>query len=274
VQTRPAQQPVGQDVESQTHAPATHRCPVEHAGAAPHRQFPPAAQESAVTLLHARHAEPPEPQLATDAAVHTAPLQQPLGQLTPSHAPPVHTPPVQLWPAAHEGLEPQRHWPVAEQRLAFVGSHAMQESPPAPQLASSRGLQVLPEQQPVGHEVASQTHRPPTHRWPPAHASPGPQPQPPLAHESARWMLQEEQAPPIAPQLESDIALQVWPTQHPPGQDVASQTHAPPRHRWPVPQGTPAPHWQKPVAPHSPAFAGSQVRHAEARVPHVSRSRG
>ena len=46
-------------------------------------------------------------------------------------------------------------------------------------------------------------------------------------------MSQEEQAPPIAPQLDSDIALQVDPTQQPPGQDVASQTQAPFEQRCP-----------------------------------------
>lgn len=274
MQTSPAQQPFAHEVASQTQAPARHRWPVAHEGLAPHWQLPPAAQVSAVVGLQLEHAEPPEPQVVVEAGVQVGPLQQPLGQLIPSHAPPVHTPPVQVCPGAQLGLGPQRHWPLAEQTFALVASQATQESPPAPQVASARALQVFPEQQPVAQEVASHTHSPPTHRWPPAHAAPEPQPQPPPEHESARSTLQVEQAPPTAPQDDSDIALQVWPTQHPPGHEVASHTQVPPAQRWPVPQGTPVPHWQNPVAPQAPLFAGSQVRHAEPRVPQVNRLRG
>ncbi len=100
----------------------------------------------------------------------------------------------------------------------------------------------MPMQQPLAHDVASHTHRPPTHRWPPAQAGPEPQPQLPSAHESLRSRLHEVQAPPTIPQLDSDMALQVVPAQQPPGQEVASQTQLPPLHRWPVPQGMLGPH--------------------------------
>ncbi len=59
--------------------------------------------------LHETQAEPPEPHLLVEGVVQAAALQQPLGQLSPSHAPPTHTPPLHVWPEAHEGLVPQRH---------------------------------------------------------------------------------------------------------------------------------------------------------------------
>jgi hypothetical protein len=40
-------------------------------------------------------------------------------------------------------------------------------------------LHVAPEQHPLAHEVASQTHWPPLHRWPPVHAGPPPHAQSP-----------------------------------------------------------------------------------------------
>ncbi len=76
-----------------------------------------------------------------------------------------------------------------------------------------------PLQQPLGHEIASQTHRPlPLHSCPAAHAP--------------------HAAPPVPQELlDSDTygSLVPLPVQQPPGHEVASQTHSPlPLHSRPV----------------------------------------
>ncbi|GMU61184.1 MAG: hypothetical protein AMXMBFR34_29470 [Myxococcaceae bacterium] len=55
------QHPVGQLVESHTHAPETQRCPTAHAALLPHRHTP-LAQESAFVVSQAVQAPPPVPQ--------------------------------------------------------------------------------------------------------------------------------------------------------------------------------------------------------------------
>lgn len=79
-----------------------------------------------------------------------AAVQQPLG-----HEPPPH---VQA-PAVHDSPD----------------AHAAHATPPVPQAApdcDEVGTHVLPLQQPVAHEVASQTHRPAVlHSWPVAHVA-------------------------------------------------------------------------------------------------------
>ena len=68
-------------------------------------------------------------------------------------------------------------------------------------------MHVFPLQQPVGHDVALQTHLPAEHAWP---------------------LAQAEHAAPAAPQLAADG---VWhlpsASQQPLGHEVASQTHLP-----------------------------------------------
>jgi hypothetical protein len=61
----PAQQPLGQEVPSHTHAPATHRWPAAHAAPVPHRHPIPATQLLAV-IPQFKQAAPPEPQVASD----------------------------------------------------------------------------------------------------------------------------------------------------------------------------------------------------------------
>jgi hypothetical protein len=127
---------------------------------------------------------------------------------------------------------------------------------------------VLPLQQPLGHEVALQTHWPmPLHCWPAAQAThavpplphevfdsaengsqvdplqqPAQELVPPHEHEPALQVSPEPQAAhatPPTPQRDEvceDGATQVMPLQHPVGHDVASQTHWPVLllHSWPV----------------------------------------
>jgi hypothetical protein len=59
--------------------------------------------------------------------------------------------------------------------------HAAQEAPDVPQaLGAVPFSHVDPEQQPLGHEAASQTHVPFEQRCPSPHAGPAPHVQPPL----------------------------------------------------------------------------------------------
>jgi hypothetical protein len=181
----PLQQPVGQEVESQTHWPFAllHSWPDAHAvqlaPAAPHELFDsdpyashapaavqqPAGQEAAsqthcpVALLHswpatqALHVAPPAPHEPFDSfpsASHDDPLQQ------PPHDEPPHeqTPLEQVSPLPH-------------------ALHAAPAVPHSPAVSDAQGTQVLPLQHPCGHEVASHTHAPVAllHSWPATHAA-------------------------------------------------------------------------------------------------------
>jgi hypothetical protein len=62
--------------------------------------------------------------------------------------------------------------------------------------------------------------------------------------------------------------LHVAPLQHPAAHEVASQTQAPPEHRWPAPQGLPDPHVQTPAV-HPSALVGSHATHAAPPPPHA-----
>jgi len=54
-------------------------------------------QLSASAALHATHEEPALPQLESERGMlHEAPAQQPIGQLTALHAPPLHAPTVHI----------------------------------------------------------------------------------------------------------------------------------------------------------------------------------
>jgi hypothetical protein len=121
-------------------------------------------QLSASIGSHAVQAEPPPPHWVSDGEMQTAPRQQPLGQLVPLQAPPVQIPLLQICPGPQAGPAPHRHRPPALQVLELSASQATHVSPPMPQVMRLRVLQVEPTQQPAAHEVASQTHWPPTHR--------------------------------------------------------------------------------------------------------------
>jgi hypothetical protein len=116
----PLQQPFGQDVASQTH------CPVDvlHRWPEPHAaQVVPAAPQAPLVSLASR--------------LHVPPLQQ------PAHDPPPH-----------------EHAPLEH---VCPGAHAAHAPPALPhELADwePNATQVLPLQQPFGHEVASHTHWP------------------------------------------------------------------------------------------------------------------
>jgi hypothetical protein len=221
---------------------------------------------------HTSQAPPPTPHDAGLALVWQVPCaQQPVGHEVPSQT---QVLPMQRWPTAHAGPPPQRQPPPDEQ-LSARRSQAVQVEPASPHVASDRVSQVVPSQQPLGHEVASQTHRPPAQRWPPAQAAPAPQRQlPSWPHKSDLPGSQVAHAAPPFPQLASERALHVVPSQQPPAHEVASQTHAPFMQRWPSWQGGPPPQRQAPVTEQVSAVAGSQLLQAAAPVPQVLAERG
>ncbi len=61
---------------------------------------------------------------------------------------------------------PQWQAPSEEHVSALRESQATQGAPAVPQVANDRIRQAVPEQQPEGHEVASQTHAPSMQCWP------------------------------------------------------------------------------------------------------------
>jgi hypothetical protein len=202
--TPPEQQPLAQDVELQTQVPAEHTWPAPHAGPAPHLQAP-AVQLSAVPGAHGMHAPPPVPHAPSEGVLHVSPEQQPLAhvEVHPLQAPLLHvSTPAQAW----------------------------QPDPPLPQaLALVPVSQAAPLQQPVGHDVPSQTQVPPRHRWPALQAAPVPQAHAPVpSHWSDATGSQRMQVFPAGAHAVAESGLHVAPAQHPLGHEVASQVHTDP----------------------------------------------
>ena len=168
-------------------------------------------------------AAPPIPHVVVDDAAQVEPEQQPLGQLVGLQS--LQTPPAQIRPA--------QSW---------------QTAPPAPHaLLAVPVRQVVPEQQPLAHDVRSQTHIPLTHRWPVAHGAPLPHWQAPVAEQRSDAAPQLTQALPETPQLATPAVLHVVPLQQPAWHDSVSQMHAPPTQRCPAAQAGPAPHEHAPA---------------------------
>ncbi len=135
---------------------------------------------------------------------------------------------------------------------------------------------LAPLQQPFGHEVASHTHVPLTHRWPDAQTAPRlPQLQSPLRQLSASVALHEVQARPGFPHSETVVGVVQTPLlQHPFGQLAALHTHWPPTHCWLLPQGFVPPHRHRPAASQVSAFVGSQGAQARPPKPHLPSAGG
>ncbi len=161
--------------------------------------------------------------------------------------PHLHAPPVQLFDA--------------------LGLHATQAAPAVPQVAAVLALQTSPTQQPLAHEVASQTHWLLRQRVPGPHAGPEPQVQVPLVQLSAVVAVQAWQAAPGWAQLDSDWAVQTLPAQQPLAHEEALHTHVPPLQIWPAAHAAPLPHAQLPVALHEAAIIVSQARQVEPPEP-------
>lgn len=189
------------------------------------------------------HAAPPRPHVAVDGAAQVEPEQQPPGQFVVLQL--LQTPPEQMRPA--------QSW---------------QAAPPLPHaLLAVPATQVVPEQQPLGHDVRSQTHAPLTQRWPVPQGAAVPHWHVPVVEQVSEPAPQLMQALPETPQLAGAAVLHVVPAQHPLRHESASQMHAPLTHRWPLAQAAPAPHEHAPVDEQPSATAGSQVMHAAPAEP-------
>jgi hypothetical protein len=116
---------------------------------------------------------------------------------------------------------------ASHEQVPFVASqtplaHALHAAPAVPHSAADcdvNGTQVLPLQQPVGHDVASQMHADAVfeHSCPDPH---DPHVAPPVPHEEV---------------VCDAYGTQVFPLQQPFAHEVASQTHCPlPLHSWPA----------------------------------------
>jgi hypothetical protein len=244
-QVVPLQHPVGHEVALQTQAPAEHSWPTAHSETFPHMQSPMAEQPSALVASHATHDSPPNPQDAGDRALHVGPEQHPVAHVD---AHPLHVPLLHVSPPGHD-------W------------HCVPPLPHAPTLLPVWHVPL--EQHPSGHETPSHWHVPFKQRCPAAHAPPVPHLQLPSPHESADPVAHTAHAWPTAAQAVRESAVQVVPSQHPFGHDVASQTHTWFAQCSPGLHGVPDPHWQTPMPEQESAATGSHVTHVDPTSPQL-----
>jgi hypothetical protein len=180
-------------------------------------------QLSVVVALQVVQVPPPVPHSANEFTSHVFPLQHPVGHDVALHT---HWPPMHAWPVAHWAPVPQVHAPLvhASERLGSQVVHAL---PPVPQEVCEAVVQVVPLQQPVGHDVPSQPHEPATQCWPAAHAGLAPQVQTPLALQVSALTPHAMQAAPPVPQALVDGVLHTAPVQHPFGHPAAHEPQTP-----------------------------------------------
>jgi hypothetical protein len=242
----PWQQPVGHDVELQTHAMFRQTWPAPHAGPVPQLQAPDAEQLSAFVESHAEHALPPEPQAVIDGVSHVAPEQHPLAHVCVQ---PEHALPAQL---DGDGQGLQEDPPVPHASFAVPGMHWL----------------VL-EQHPLGHDVALQTQAPPMHSCPAWHAALPPHVQTPaLEHPSAVAPHVAHEAPAV-PHAEGPGCSHTPLLQHPEGQDCALQTHWPFMHARPTPHAAPVPQEHVPRTLQPSDWVMLQIVQEAPPVPHA-----
>jgi hypothetical protein len=158
-QTLPLQHPPAHELALQTHAPLTHACPIAHCAEDPHLHAP-LVHESVRDPSHTEQAAPSVPHCDTDGVMQVAPEQHPVGHEPLAPVVHAHWPPTHACPAAQGAPLPHAQSPIAEQRSALSGSHAVHASPPKPQAVVDRARQVGPEQQPVAHDDAHPEHTP------------------------------------------------------------------------------------------------------------------
>ena len=261
LQVVPLQQPFGQLVASQTHWPLTQRWPEPQAALKPHLHWPPPQLSAMAPQL--MQAVPWLPHWLTETVWQRLPWQQAFGQLVASQ---VQAPFTQCWPAAQGAPVPHLQAPLVQ--LSAVMPQATQARPEVPQLPRAGWVQLLPAQQPCGHEVESQTQAPLTQCWPMTQAEPVPHAQAPLRQESALPAAQAEQLPPIGPQALVETLVQTLPAQQPVVQEFALQTQAPLTHCWPGWQAGPVPQ-EQPLPVQALAVTVLQATHAAPPVPHA-----
>jgi hypothetical protein len=173
-------------------------------------------------LPHAWHCEPPIPHAGpVGGEVQTLPVQHPLAHDVEVQT---QTPLEQACPALQAAPAPHRQTPDGEQLSAVVALQATQALPSIPQLPKSEVSQVLPLQQPVGHDAELHTQCPETHACPAPHASDEPQLHlPDVEQLSALDEVHWAHATPPRPQLLNAGASQLAPEQQPVAQFVDVQ---------------------------------------------------
>lgn len=195
--------------------------------AAPQLEHEPAAQ--VLPPVHAVHVEPAEPHdTVVVPARHVVPSQHPAHEV-PSQT---HAPPAQCWPTVHAAPPPHVQVPVAEQPSERPSAaQSVQRPPAAPHEVGERDMQSLPAQHPVGHELASHTHAPPTHAWPALHETPAPHAHvPSAAHRSERRSHAAHATPPAPHALAVVEVTQLAPEQQPAHVTALQPAHTPPTH--------------------------------------------
>ena len=131
----------------------------------------------------------------------------------------------------------------------WPAGQVVQALPPPPHELTLSPVKHAPaEQQPVGHDVLSQTQVLATQRCPGAQLAPVPHRQTPVAEQLSDRASQATQLAPALPQVATERVEQIAPLQQPPGHDVPSQTHSPLSQRWPPAHAGDAPHAQVPSA--------------------------
>lgn len=105
----------------------------------------------------------PPPQVLTVGELHEVPLQQPLVHEDALHA---QAPPTHCWPDTQAAPPPHEHEPAELHWSARVALHAVQLEPFAPHSPRLGDVHVVPLQQPLPHDVESQTHAPFLQCWP------------------------------------------------------------------------------------------------------------
>ncbi len=90
---------------------------------------------------------------------HVLPWQHPVEHEAASQ---MHLPLEHTCPLPHAVLPPQVQAPVTEQPSPVVPQF-VHIAPPVPQAIAEGVVHVVPEQQPLGHDAASQTQLPPLH---------------------------------------------------------------------------------------------------------------
>lgn len=227
------QQPFGQLAALQTHAPPRH-CwfAGQAAPVVPHSQVPVEVQALLENALQAMQTWPPLPQwLASSAVMQRPPEQQPVEHEVPSQ---MQAPALHRWPVPHAAPTPQPQTPLTQ--LSLCESQGAHIAPLAPHALALRVVQVVPEQQPDGHDVASQTQLPIEQRWPAEHAAWVPHMHWPAVQRSAPVAEQVLQLTPPAPQLETvSVVVQMPLVQQPLEQLVELQPlQAWLAHVWPL----------------------------------------
>jgi hypothetical protein len=172
---------------------------------------------------------------------HVSAAQQPVGQPIPSHT---HLPPRQCCPEAHAAPPPHEQEPAALQLSESTSSQAVQLVPELPHAVNVGDAHVSPApQQPFAHDVALQRQTPLRQTCPTPQGAPVPQVHSPLMQPSAVPDAHALQVAPARPHAEGEMtSSHAVPSQHPSGQEAASQMQSPPTHACPPTQAGPPPH--------------------------------